>query len=67
MFWKHVGKAFASIAKGAATAALWASQHPEVIASVATIAGHPEVAAVITQAAPEVEAVGAAIQKKEGK
>ena len=64
MFWKNVGKALAGVAKAAAKGALWASQHPEVVESIATIAGHPEVAAVIAQGAPEAQAIGAAIEQK---
>lgn len=36
-FWKAIGHGFAAVGKGAATAALWASKHPEVIAQVASI------------------------------
>lgn len=46
-FWKGVGNGAATVAKAGGSVALWASQHPEVIAGVATIAGHPEVGAVI--------------------
>lgn len=55
-FWDRIGKGLAVVAKGAAAGALWASQHPEVIASVATIAGHPEVAAVATTVAAAAKA-----------
>lgn len=30
-FWKSVGKALAHVAVGAARAAAWASQHPEIL------------------------------------
>lgn len=41
MFWKNLGKAFAIVGKGALAAALWASQHPEVVAMVAGAAKLP--------------------------
>lgn len=63
-FWDHVGQALANIGKYAALGALWASQHPEVIETVASVAGHPEVAAAVAKAAPVAGAVGAAIQAK---
>lgn len=37
-FWKSVGKTLATVATYAAKGALWASQHPEVIALVESIA-----------------------------
>ena len=37
-FWKAVGKGFAVVGKGSAKAALWASDHPEVVAAVTAIA-----------------------------
>jgi hypothetical protein len=37
-FWKHFGLTLASIANGAAQVALWASQHPEVVQAVVSIA-----------------------------
>lgn len=49
--WKSIGKGFASVGKGAAQAAVWASQHPEVLAEVASITGQPAVAAAIGTAA----------------
>ncbi len=63
-FWDGFGKVLANIAKYAGEGALWASQHPEVIETVASIAGHPEVAAVVVKAAPVAKAVGTAIQAK---
>jgi hypothetical protein len=30
-FWKNIGKGFAYIGKGAIKAAVWSSQHPEVL------------------------------------
>lgn len=63
-FWDKVGKGLATVAKFAAQGALWASQHPEVIETVASIAGHPEVAVVVTKFAPAAQAVGGAIQAK---
>jgi hypothetical protein len=60
MFWKNFGLVLAKIGKVAFAGALWASQHPEVVSQVASVAGHPEVAAVIGKAAPIVEAVAAA-------
>lgn len=36
--WDRVGSIFASIAKGAASIALWASEHPEVVGAVVKIA-----------------------------
>lgn len=47
-FWQHIGMGLAKVAQGAARGALWASQHPQVIAAVAQVTGHPDVAAVIT-------------------
>ena len=44
-FWKHVGGIFASIGKGAAVAALWASQHPEVLQAVGSIS--PQAGAIM--------------------
>jgi hypothetical protein len=44
-FWKNVGKGFASVAKYAGKAALWASQHPEVIAIIGAAAHVPPGAA----------------------
>ena len=46
-FWNRLGKALAITAKAAGKGALWCSEHPEVVATVATIAGHPDVAAVV--------------------
>lgn len=63
-FWKYVGKTLANVAKYAGQGALWASQHPEVIGTVATIAGHPEVAAVVTKITPVIKPVGSAIEQK---
>jgi hypothetical protein len=40
-FWKNVGKAFAITGKYALKGAIWASQHPEVIALVASAAKLP--------------------------
>lgn len=37
-FWKHIGKAFAKVAQGAAFAATWASTHPEVVTMITQIA-----------------------------
>ena len=36
--WDRLGKIFAGIAKGAAVVAVWASQHPEVIQAVVSVA-----------------------------
>jgi hypothetical protein len=51
--WDRIGKALAVVGKGAGQAALWASTHPEVVAEVASISGHPAVAAVIAAAIPK--------------
>lgn len=40
-FWKAIGKGLAVTAKGVAKGALWASQHPEVIQVIETIAKLP--------------------------
>jgi hypothetical protein len=40
-FWKNVGKVFAFVGKGALTAAVWASAHPEVIAIITSAAKLP--------------------------
>lgn len=45
-FWKNLGKGLAAVGKASMTGAVWCSQHPEVIAAVASVVGHPEVAAV---------------------
>jgi hypothetical protein len=37
-FWDRVGGALALVAKGAAKGALWASQHPQVVAAIGAIA-----------------------------
>lgn len=37
-FWDALGKGLAVTGKGFITAALWASQHPEVLQTAATIA-----------------------------
>jgi hypothetical protein len=63
-FWDGLGKVLANIAKYAGQSALWASQHPQVVETVATLAGHPEVAAVMVKAAPVAQMVGGAIQQK---
>lgn len=60
-FWNAFGRALAKVAKYAGEGALWASQHPQVIADIATLAGKPAIAAAVTQAAPVAEAAGAAI------
>jgi hypothetical protein len=39
-FWKHVGLIFAAVGKGAASAAVWASQHPQVIEAVVAASGN---------------------------
>lgn len=61
--WDRVGSILATIAKLAGQSALWASQHPQVVQTVATLAGHPEVAAVAAKAAPIAQAVGSAIEQ----
>lgn len=38
MFWKNLAKVFAAIGSGALNAALWTSQHPEVVQLVSTVA-----------------------------
>lgn len=58
MSWKTVGSIFANIAKYSAKAALWASEHPQVIATIASVAGNQKVAAQITQYSPAIQAVG---------
>lgn len=63
-FWDVVGKVLANTAKGLGNAALWASQHPQVAQTVATMTGHPEVAKVIAAAAPAAQTIGAAIEEK---
>ena len=45
--WKTLAKALVSTGKGAISAGLWASQHPEVLAQVATIAKLPGVLGTI--------------------
>lgn len=60
--WKSFGKFMATLAKVSAQTALAASNHPEVIETVASIAGHPEVAAAVAQFAPVVAAVQASVQ-----
>ena len=45
--WKQLAKALVSTGKGAVKAGLWASQHPEVLAQVATIAKLPGVLGTI--------------------
>lgn len=54
--WKNVGIGLAKVATTAASAALWASNHPEVISTVAMVAGHPEVAALVTGVVAEARA-----------
>lgn len=46
-FWKSVGLGLAKAGVLAGKGALWASQHPEVISTVASIAGHPEIGVTI--------------------
>lgn len=50
-FWKGLGKTLMAIAHAAGQGALWASEHPEVVAAgakvAARLAGHPEIAAAI--------------------
>lgn len=53
MSWKAVGKVFANIGKGAMSAALWASDHPEVVTIVASVAGQPAVGAVVNKTLDE--------------
>lgn len=57
-FWKSIGRALAAVAKGAARAALWASQHQTVVQSVATIAGHPEIGVKIDTITGVINAIG---------
>ena len=44
-FWKHVALGFIKVAKASKAAALWASQHPQVLAEVAALSGNPAVVA----------------------
>ena len=46
--WATIAKALVSTGKGAISAGLWASQHPEVLAKVATIAAMPALGGVLT-------------------
>ena len=46
--WKTIGSGFVSTGKGAISVGLWASQHPQVIASAAAIAAHPSLRGVLT-------------------
>lgn len=55
--WKSIGKALATTAKYTAKGALWASDHQEVVGTIATIAGHPEVAAAVAGISQVREAV----------
>lgn len=63
-FWDAIGKGLAKVAKVAGEGALWASQHPAVITTIASLAGHPEVGAVVARIAPVAEPIGAAIEAK---
>lgn len=53
-FWNALGRSLARVAVWTGRGALWASQHPQVVATVASLAGHPEVAAVINAGATAV-------------
>jgi hypothetical protein len=57
--WKNIGKAFAYIGKGALAAAVWSSQHPQVIALVLSAAKVP---ANVTQGIEAGVAVAGAVQ-----
>ena len=46
--WTTIAKAFVSTGKGAISVGLWASKHPDVIASAASIAAHPSLRGVLT-------------------
>lgn len=50
-FWAAVGVGLAQVAVWVGRAALWASQHPAVIAAVASLAGHPALGMAVTQLA----------------
>lgn len=61
--WKNVGLGLAKVATTAASAALWASNHPEVLSAVAMVAGHPEVATLVTGAISEARATAAVVKQ----
>jgi hypothetical protein len=51
-FMSKLGKGLATAGKGLILGAKYVSDHPEVIATVATIAGHPEIAGAVALARP---------------
>ena len=55
--WFHIGKIFAYIGKGAVAAALWTSQHPEVLQIVASAVPNSTAKAAIGKAATVIGAV----------
>jgi len=61
--WKNVGLGFAKVSVKAAQAALWASNHPEVLSAVATVAGHPEVATLVTGVIAEARATAQVVKQ----
>lgn len=64
--WDRIGSIFASIAKGAATVAVYSSKHPEVINTLAQVAGHPEVAMAVNAGASIVASIEDAKAAKAG-
>lgn len=60
-FWRHVGNGFVAVGKGAAKAALWASQHPQVIAGVIAISGNAKAIQVGNEVLPIASAIGSSI------
>lgn len=55
--WKSIGKFLANLGKYSLKGAKWASDHPEVIAAVATATGHSGAAKAVIVVGQAVEEV----------
>lgn len=67
MSWlKNVAKGLAYAGKGAMATALYIDAHPEVVTIVASVAGHPDVAAKVIKGADAVTDVGKTVAEIKG-
>jgi len=56
-FWKHVGLAFATVGKGAASVAVWASKHPQVIEAVVAASGNAQAIKIASTVVPVISSL----------